>query len=80
MMMNQELATSDLNLAAALSALGNELIGIDKTDRRRVRFIFRKTQETEAAIQDYWDNTLKLPAQTLLNAQKALKTRIYSDV
>ena len=79
MTMNPELATSDLNLAATLVALGHELVAMDKSNPKRVRFLFRKTETIETAIRGYWDNTLILPAQTLLGAQKTLKARLYSD-
>lgn len=80
MIMNPTLAISDLNLAATLVALGHEPIELDRADRRRVQFIFKKTPEAEKVINDYWTNAVSIPPQILFNAQKALKSRIYSGV
>jgi len=70
--------TSDLGLAASLSASGFTIIAIDKIDPRRVIFYFTRSDELDRIINKYWSNSLLLPAQDLLSHIKMLKSRIYS--
>lgn len=79
MTMNTEFSTQDLGLATALAALEFELIALDRTDPRRVRFIFRRQPGLQDIIAGFWDDSLTLPAQKLLLAQKQLKNRLYQE-
>lgn len=79
MSMNNDFSTYDLGLASVLLSLGFALVELDKGNPRKVRFVFLRTEKIDAAIGKYWSNELKINAQTLLNSQKALKNRIYSD-
>lgn len=76
-MSNDYNEVSDLGLAASLSASGFVIVSVDKSNPRRVVFIFDKTPEVEYAIEQFWSNTLLLPASTLLDHMRKLKTRIY---
>ena len=76
--MNQTLSTFDLNLCSALVALGYELVELDRSNPRKVRFILHG-DGIEKAERDYWRNKIILPAQEVLNAQKNVKSRIYSE-
>jgi len=80
MTMNQNFSTYDLGLATVLTTLDFELLTLDKTDPKKVRFVFKQNKDIEEATLDYWNNKIELPAQTLLNNQKMLKNRIYSNV
>jgi len=77
--MNQHFSTYDLGLATVLITLGYKLLKLDKTNPKKVRFIFRQKKGIDQAMLDYWNDEIKLPAQTLFNNQKMLKNRIYSD-
>jgi len=77
--MNQNFSTYDLGLATVLITLGYKLLKLDKTNPKKVRFVFREEKNIEQAMLDYWNDVIKLPAQTLFNNQKMLKNRIYSD-
>lgn len=77
--MNQNFSTYDLGLATALVTLGYKLLKLDKTNPKKVRFVFKEERDIEQAMLDYWNDEIKLPAQTLFNNQKNLKSRIYSD-
>jgi len=76
--MNKNFSTFDLGLAAVLVTLGYELLKLDKTNPKKVRFVFRQEKGIEQAMVDYYKDEIKLPAQTLFNNQKMLKNRIYS--
>ncbi len=76
--MNQDFSTFDLNLSSVLVTLGYELLELDKSNPKKVRFIFRREKNIEQVMTNYFDDKIKLPAQTLFNNQKNLKNRIYS--
>jgi len=79
MIMNQnEFSTFDLGLATVLITLGYELLELDKSNPKKVRFVFKREKNIEQAMTDYFNDKIKLPAQTLFNNQKNLKNRIYS--
>ncbi len=71
--------TFDLGLAAALVTLGYDLVVIDKTNRAKAQFTFRRQSEIQVAMERYWRGDLLLSARHLFDAQKMLKNRLYSD-
>lgn len=77
--MNQEFSTFDLGLAAVLLTLKYELLELDRSYPKKIRFVFKRGRNIEQVINDYFDDKIELPAQSLLNNQKTLKNRIYSD-
>lgn len=76
---NNSFYTFDLGLASVLVALQHEIICIDKTERKKVKFIFQDSEELGEATEKYWKNEIKINARTLFESQKMLKNRIYSD-
>lgn len=77
--MNQnKFSTSDLGLATTLVTLEYELLKLDKSNIKRVRFVFKQENNIEEVVSDYFNNKVELPAQALFNNQKMLKNRIYS--
>jgi len=79
--MNQnEFSTFDLGLATVLVTSGYELLELNKSNPKRVKFIFKYKNYIEQVMTDYFNDKIKLPAQTLFNNQKMLKTRIYSEI
>ncbi len=79
--MNQnEFSTFDLGLASVLVTLGYELLELDKSNPKKVQFVFRREKKIEKVMTDYFNDKVKLPAQTLFNNQKNLKNRIYSNL
>ena len=77
--MNQNFSTYDLGLATVLVTLGYRLLKLDKTDPKKVKFVFKEEKDIKQVLTGYWNDEIKLPAQTLFNNQKMLKNRIYSD-
>jgi len=77
--MNQEFSTFDLGLAAVLLTLKYELLELDRSHPKKIRFVFKRERNIEQVINDYFDDKIELPAQSLLQNQKILKNRIYSD-
>lgn len=77
--MNKDFSTFDLGLAAVLLTLKYELLELDRSYPKKIRFIFKRERNIEQVINDYFDDKIELPAQSLLNNQKILKNRIYSS-
>lgn len=71
--------TSDLGLASALVSAGIRLSDLDKSNPRRVEFIFEGTDEVLQLVDDYWANNLRVSPLTYFNSMKMLKNRIYSS-
>lgn len=71
--------TFDLALASSLTLLGYDLVAIDKSNRAKAQFIFRRHAGIDDDIKRYWDGGLLLSACHLFDTQKRLKNRIYSD-
>jgi len=79
-LMNQnEFSTFDLGLATVLITLNYELLELEKSNPKKVRFIFKREKNIEQIMVDYFNDKIKLPTQTLFNNQKNLKNRIYSN-
>ena len=77
--LKQQFETSDLGLAATLSASGCAVIGINKTDPKRVGFLFADCPKLQSLVQQFWVGELKLSATVLLEHIRQLKNRIYSS-
>ena len=72
------LQTSDLGLATALCCRDYELVSLDKSDSRKVSFIFKKDIGIEGIIEAYWANQLETKARAYFDNLRTLKNRIYS--
>ena len=79
MIMNKNFSTYDLGLATVLVTLDYKLIKLDKTNPKKIRFVFEEDAKIQKVMADYWNEKIKLPALTLFNNQKMLKNRIYTD-
>ena len=71
--------TFDLGLASALVTLEYDLAAIDKSNRSKAQFVFRRRAGIDSDIKRYWDGDLMLSARHLFDSQKMLKNRLYSD-
>jgi hypothetical protein len=69
----------DLGLSSALVTLGYQLVSIDKQNRAKAQFVFRRKSTLDRDIQRYWDDTLQLPVRSMFDNLKMLKNRIHSD-
>lgn len=69
--------TSDLSLAATLS-LYFPIALIDRTNGRKVLFVFNRTSALDELVTKYWQNKVVIEPQVFSNQLKNLKTRIYA--
>lgn len=75
--MNNEFRTSDLGLASALVACGYNFRELNRLTRKKLEFVFERTEGLDEAIQKYWSRNLPIDAQTYSLAQKGVKNRLY---
>lgn len=76
---NEIFATFDLGCASATVAAGFSLISLNKTNIRKVQFVFRREVGIEKVVDDYWADRLEIKARTFFDTTKMLKNRIYSE-
>lgn len=69
--------TSDLGLATALLTSGAVLVRVDTENPKRAVFIFVKSTELDAVVDDFWTGTLLVSARRYFENTKMLKSRIY---
>jgi hypothetical protein len=55
------------------------LLAIDKTNRRKARFVIRRDEGIDMAVRAYWDGKLSVDGRTMFDNLKMLKNRLYSD-
>jgi hypothetical protein len=75
----EEYQTYDLGCSAALISAGFELVSLDKTNPRKVQFIFCRKVGIEKVVDDYWADRLEIKARAFFDNVKMLKNRIYSE-
>ncbi len=75
---DEYLESHDLALVAAAAEYGFSPIELDKSNPRRVTFIFEHSEELKKLIDNYWLDQLNVNPRTYFDALKHLKTRIYS--
>ncbi|HAU66729.1 TPA: hypothetical protein DCW61_05265 [Candidatus Uhrbacteria bacterium] len=69
--------SNDLSLCAAI-LLGRPLEAIDKTDRRKAEFIFRRDDELDGFIERFWRGEVQVEPRRYFNALREIKARLYS--
>lgn len=72
--------TSDFTLASTLHCLNYDIHGIDKTNRKRVVFYFKKTTDLARDIERYWSNNIKINPLDFTRAQREINARIHTDI
>jgi hypothetical protein len=70
----------DMGLSAALITVGFHLVSLDRADRRKTHFVFKREQDMEREIEAYWSKELSVSALTYFDTLKMLKNRLYSTV
>ena len=73
------LKTYDLGLSSSLATLEYDLVAIDKSNRSKAQFTFRRRAGIDDDINRYWNGDLLLSARHLFDSMKMLKNRLYSD-
>lgn len=71
-------STADLGFCAALVCLGLELIELDRSNPRKVRFVFDNSSDVSRYEADFWSDRLSINPRAYFDNLKMLKARIYS--
>lgn len=72
-------STSDMGCAAALMSCQHKLTHLDRSNPRKVLFIFLKKERIEEIANAYFSDTLTVKARRYFDSIKALKSRLYSE-
>ena len=70
--------SNDLGCCAALVGLGFELVGIDRTNPKRVLFVFPDNAQVRDTARQYWSGELSMGAKAYFDTIRSLKARLYS--
>lgn len=76
---NKYLLTFDIGLSAVIVSRGFPLVSVNKSNPKKVQFVFQKSNELNSIVEKYWTKSLEIEPQTLLSNLKMLKNRIYSN-
>lgn len=74
------ITTSDFGLTCALHALGFSIDGIDKNNKNRVKFFFRRTTDLDKTIKDYWSHQMRVDPLEYDRAIREIKAQINTEV
>lgn len=75
--MKNEFRTSDFGLAATLIALDHQVIEFDRSNPKRVQFIFTQVEKLSTDVESFWNDSVRISPLKFLTAQKILKNRLY---
>ncbi len=70
--------TSDLALATAIS-LFYPLEAVDKANPRKAQFLFRRDENLNELIENYWYGGLRVEPQQFFNQLRIVKARLYGE-
>ncbi len=71
--------TFDLGCSSALVSSGFELVSLDKSNPKKVQFIFHRELGIEKVADDYFADRLSLKARGFFDNIKSIKNRLYSS-
>ncbi|MCX6760447.1 MAG: DUF5659 domain-containing protein [Candidatus Nealsonbacteria bacterium] len=71
--------TTDLGIAAALLTANFELLTLDKSEIRKVKFVFNRENGIVKVADDFWSNRLEQKVRSFWDNIGALKNRLYSN-
>ena len=77
--MENQFITSDFYTAVFLLAKEYKLVGINKSDPRRFRFIFEDQEGRAKLLEGFFNGKAKVEPRKFVNAIKELKSLMYSD-
>ena len=72
--------TSDFTLASTLYCLGFDIQGIDKSNKKRVVFYFRRTSDIEVKIAEYFNNQVLVNPLDFDRSQREMRAQIHTDL
>jgi Domain of unknown function (DUF5659) len=77
--LDDEYRTTDMSLAAALTAFGFDLVYVDRQDARRASFVFEDSGDLRKLVSNFYGHQCQLSALLYWQAIKNLKAQLYAD-
>ena len=77
---SEKFKCSDFYLSAFLISQGFKLLNIDKSNPRRVLFIFKDRKDRENLVEDFLFGRAQIEPKSFISAIKELKQLLYSDL
>ena len=71
--------TSDIQLASVLHCEGIPFEGVDKTNPKKVKFIFQGVEGVKQIIQAFSLDRIKVPPRKLFNSYNLLKRLVFEE-
>lgn len=71
--------TSDLQLASTLYALGYQLLSLDRSNPRRITFVFESSESLDRNISEFYADSLLINPRRLFSASRLVKERLYGE-
>lgn len=71
--------TSDLQLASTLYALGYQLLSLDRSNPRRVTFVFESSEDLDRSASEFYADSLLINPRRLFSASRLVKERLYGE-
>jgi hypothetical protein len=71
-------ATSDLAVGAYV-ALYFPVEAIDRSEPQRVQFCFRRSEELDSALEEYWNGAARVSPRAYFASVRDLKHRLYDQ-
>ncbi len=70
---------TDLGCANSLLTEGFSLIRLDRTNPKKVKFVFKKEKNIEKVAEDYWSDNLRQNSRSFWDNAKNIKSRLYQN-
>jgi len=72
-------ATTDIVLATTLQFFGNEINSIEKDSSGKSIFYFKRVDDQDTIIQNFWSQKLKVEPINFFNSLRVVKSRLYGN-
>lgn len=72
--------TSDIRIASYLLSKGISLVGTERSNHRKVVFVFEKSNDTSVLIRDYLSDKANVNPRLLFESFDNLKSVIFREI
>jgi len=75
-----DFSTSDIKVASFLLSKNISLIGVDRSNDRKVIFVFERSSQTNQLIQDFMSDRATVNPRVLFESFANLKSVIFKEI
>lgn len=76
---NEFYSTQDYPTATTLLCLGHPVVELNRNDSSRFSFVFECNEDLERIVKLFWQKKIRVEPMGFIQAQKEIKSRIYSQ-